>query len=82
MKNGPLDMAITRRELLMAGAASAAAAAAPDAGAQPAGGAPSRSTVSLDVNGRVHSLELDTRTTLLDALREQLHLIGSKKGCD
>jgi len=37
---------------------------------------------SLDVNGRVHSLELDTRTTLLDALREQLHLTGSKKGCD
>ena len=38
--------------------------------------------VSLDVNGRVHALELDTRTTLLDALREQLHLTGSKKGCD
>jgi xanthine dehydrogenase YagT iron-sulfur-binding subunit len=82
MKNGPLDMPLTRRELLMAGAASAAAAAAPDAGAQPAGSPVSLATVSLDVNGRVHSLELDTRTTLLDALREQLHLTGSKKGCD
>ena len=34
------------------------------------------------VNGSTHNLELDTRTTLLDALREQLHLPGTKKGCD
>jgi xanthine dehydrogenase YagT iron-sulfur-binding subunit len=34
------------------------------------------------VNGETHDLELDTRTTLLDALREHLHLTGSKKGCD
>jgi xanthine dehydrogenase YagT iron-sulfur-binding subunit len=34
------------------------------------------------VNGTRHVLELDTRTTLLDALRERLHLTGSKKGCD
>jgi xanthine dehydrogenase YagT iron-sulfur-binding subunit len=38
--------------------------------------------VSLDVNGQVHQLTLDTRTTLLDALREHLQLTGSKKGCD
>jgi len=38
--------------------------------------------VSFKVNGEVHQLELDTRTTLLDALREHLHLTGSKKGCD
>ena len=38
--------------------------------------------VSLRVNGEVHALELDTRTTLLDALREHLRLTGSKKGCD
>ena len=43
---------------------------------------PTISKVSLDVNGRVHELELDTRTSLLDALREGLHLTGSKKGCD
>jgi xanthine dehydrogenase YagT iron-sulfur-binding subunit len=38
--------------------------------------------VSLNVNGQVRTLELDTRTTLLDALREHLHLTGTKKGCD
>ena len=38
--------------------------------------------VSLTVNGQSHDLEIDTRTTLLDALREHLHLTGSKKGCD
>ena len=43
---------------------------------------PTISKVSLDVNGRVHELELDTRTSLLDALREGLHLTGTKKGCD
>ena len=40
------------------------------------------SRVSFRVNGEVRTLELDTRTTLLDALREHLHLTGSKKGCD
>jgi len=39
-------------------------------------------TVSFVVNGEEHTLELDTRTTLLDALREHLRLTGSKKGCD
>ena len=38
--------------------------------------------VSFVVNGTRHALHLDTRTTLLDALREHLHLTGSKKGCD
>jgi xanthine dehydrogenase YagT iron-sulfur-binding subunit len=38
--------------------------------------------VTLNVNGRVHELDLDTRTTLLDALRERIHLTGTKKGCD
>ena len=37
--------------------------------------------VVLRVNGREHRLALDPRTTLLDALREQLHLTGTKKGC-
>ena len=38
--------------------------------------------VSFRVNGEARTLELDTRTTLLDALREHLRLTGSKKGCD
>jgi xanthine dehydrogenase YagT iron-sulfur-binding subunit len=38
--------------------------------------------IELKVNGQSHALDLDTRTTLLDTLREHLHLTGSKKGCD
>ena len=37
---------------------------------------------TLKVNGRTRTLSLDPRVTLLDALREHLHLTGSKKGCD
>ena len=40
------------------------------------------SKVSFKVNGEPYKLDLDTRTTLLDALREHLRLTGSKKGCD
>jgi xanthine dehydrogenase YagT iron-sulfur-binding subunit len=38
--------------------------------------------VTVHVNGQSKSLELDPRTTLLDALRDHLNLTGSKKGCD
>ncbi|MGW4733677.1 (2Fe-2S)-binding protein [Streptomyces shenzhenensis] len=38
--------------------------------------------VTLTVNGRPHTLRLDTRVTLLDALRDRLGLVGTKKGCD
>ena len=38
--------------------------------------------LTLRVNGKAHRLALDSRTTLLDALREHLELTGSKKGCD
>ena len=41
-----------------------------------------RSTRTLLVNGEPHELDLDHRTTLLDALREALGLTGTKKGCD
>jgi xanthine dehydrogenase YagT iron-sulfur-binding subunit len=41
-----------------------------------------RVAVRLGVNGQVHDLTLDPRTTLLDALREHLGFTGSKKGCD
>jgi xanthine dehydrogenase YagT iron-sulfur-binding subunit len=40
------------------------------------------SKISLEINGIQHALTLDTRTTLLDALREHLHFTGTKKGCD
>jgi xanthine dehydrogenase YagT iron-sulfur-binding subunit len=45
-------------------------------------GTPVMQSVELTVNGVKHALSLDTRTTLLDALREHLRLTGSKKGCD
>ena len=38
--------------------------------------------VTLRVNGKKYDLQIDPRTTLLDCLREHLHLTGSKKGCD
>src|SRR5271168_3246445 len=44
--------------------------------------APSTATVSFEINGERRELVLDTRTTLLDALREHLQLTGTKKGCD
>ena len=49
----------------------------------PAGSAaPEMVSVNLTVNGRLHTLMLDPRTTLLDLLREHLDLTGTKKGCD
>ena len=38
--------------------------------------------VNLKINGKDYALDVDPRVTLLDALRERLHLTGSKKGCD
>jgi xanthine dehydrogenase YagT iron-sulfur-binding subunit len=38
--------------------------------------------VSFTLNGRRYTLDVDNRTTLLDAFRERLHLTGTKKGCD
>jgi xanthine dehydrogenase YagT iron-sulfur-binding subunit len=70
------------------GAGSVATVAAPSAAlAQSASQAaavetPVTAKLSFSVNGVSRELELDTRTTLLDALREHLHLTGSKKGCD
>ena len=78
------DITLTRRGLLIASAgATAAATWPPTAVAQGAEAeAPVLSSVTLEVNGTRHTLQLDTRTTLLDALREHLHLTGTKKGCD
>lgn len=75
---------LSRRGVLMVGGAGAALAAVSPAEAQtpPPEASPSRMAVSFEVNGTDRTLELDTRTTLLDALREHLHLTGTKKGCD
>jgi xanthine dehydrogenase YagT iron-sulfur-binding subunit len=73
-----------RRDVLLATAASTALAGTAAQAATPAVSvvSPVMSKVTLTVNGKAQSLELDTRTTLLDALREHLHLTGTKKGCD
>ncbi len=78
---------ISRRGLIAGGAASVAAAsvAAPlTVEAAPDKTTPGSATVrvAFNVNGTAHDLEIDTRTTLLDALREHLRLTGTKKGCD
>ena len=76
---------VSRRGVLVAGVATATLASAPIAGAQPqppAEAPPSVVPVTLKVNGKTHQLDLDTRTTLLDALREHWKLTGAKKGCD
>jgi len=78
------DLELSRRGLLAAGAAGVAIAAVPPAEAQPLAAQPSPAQASVEfaVNGKRRELQLDTRTTLLDALREHLHLTGTKKGCD
>jgi xanthine dehydrogenase YagT iron-sulfur-binding subunit len=89
MRN-PSALELSRRRLLMGTAASVALGSMPaDSRAQPVHSGssvavedPSMSKVSFTVNGAHQELELDTRTTLLDALRDHLQLTGSKKGCD
>jgi xanthine dehydrogenase YagT iron-sulfur-binding subunit len=83
------DADVTRRELLEFAAVAGGAltvgqivpGAALSAAAQGADRAPAPLDVRLLINGTEHRLTLDPRTTLLDALREHLHLTGSKKGC-
>jgi xanthine dehydrogenase YagT iron-sulfur-binding subunit len=76
------DFDIRRRDLVVGAAATAAIATVPSvASAQTAANVP-RLKVAFTVNGKARELELDTRTTLLDALREGVQLAGTKKGCD
>ena len=76
------------RRGLLAGAAGLAGGAAfhpPEAEGQAKArqeGASGAVPMTLDVNGQQHRVTLDVRTVLLDALREHLHLTGTKKGCD
>ena len=77
------DLKISRRGVLVGGAATATVASVPAVGEQPARPGPVPTVpVSFRVNGKRRDLALDTRTTLLDALREHLRLTGTKKGCD
>ena len=86
------DMKLSRRDLLITGAAAATSAAIPGAALaqasaqaaapQPVNPPPTMAKTTLRVNGQARELTVDTRTTLLDALREHLKMSGTKKGCD
>ncbi|RST31733.1 (2Fe-2S)-binding protein [Sphingomonas ginkgonis] len=82
---------VNRRDLLKMGAAGTTLAAASASAQSPAMSVPPPANpptepqtlpLELTVNGQVHRVSLDSRTTLLDALRNKLLLTGSKKGCD
>ena len=80
-----IDCNVTRRGVLAGGAASAALTSIPASAQTPApsaGAAPAAMPVRMTVNGKPQALNLDPRTTLLDALREHLRFTGTKKGCD
>ena len=87
---GPALGRFSRRSFLaQLGAASVAATAAPLVhGAQTStdeeekAASPGAVPVSLNVNGKDYRLMLEPRVTLLDAIRDRLHLFGTKKGCD
>jgi xanthine dehydrogenase YagT iron-sulfur-binding subunit len=84
--------ALTRRDFLQSAATAATAAALPAAArsrnmpnianAAVSTGAATSAAVTLKVNDTLHELTLEPRVTLLDALREHLGLMGTKKGCD
>jgi xanthine dehydrogenase YagT iron-sulfur-binding subunit len=88
-KQSSSDSGLSRRDFLkltgasaaaplMAGAAAAITAAPPDSAVQGPGKVP----VSLNVNGKKLSAQLEPRVTLLDALRDQFELTGAKRVCD
>jgi xanthine dehydrogenase YagT iron-sulfur-binding subunit len=81
----------SRRRFLQSAAAAATVGVAPHVHAQtqPAAAPPAQARapepprpVTLDINGRAYTLQLEPRVTLLDALREYAGLMGTKKGCD
>ena len=78
------QLPVSRRGVLIAGVAGAAMGHALPAAAQGSTMRGERATMALTmtVNGSKRQLDLDTRVTLLDALREHLRLTGTKKGCD
>ncbi|OLT06576.1 hypothetical protein BJF90_16015 [Pseudonocardia sp. CNS-004] len=82
-----MPVEISRRTVLITAGAVTAVAAVPVTwtvieGAAPPPAGSSTAEVTLTVNGTVHRRTVEARVTLLDALREQLGLTGTKKGCD
>nr|WP_170109054.1 aldehyde dehydrogenase iron-sulfur subunit PaoA [Neorhizobium huautlense] len=79
-----IQLEISRRDLLISSAATVAVSGvAAEAAAQSPGNAMTYTTkISFTINGEIRDLDVDNRVTLLDVLREHLHLTGTKKGCD
>ena len=78
-------MTINRREFIEGAAlvaGSVAVSGAPALSADPAELSTTRMLMTAIVNGHPRTIAVEPRTTLLDALREQLHLTGTKKACD
>jgi xanthine dehydrogenase YagT iron-sulfur-binding subunit len=75
---------VSRRTFLQSATAVGAtlAVGATEASAQSTPGSAKTKSITLNINGQDHAIQLDTRTSLLDALREYLDMTGSKKGCD
>ena len=82
----PVESEVSRRGVLAGGTATAVIGILPSGYAQAQqarlNAVRQGLQVSFEVNGKLSNLQLDTRTTLLDALREHIHLTGTKKGCD
>jgi len=85
----PPEVELSRREFLTASGLLAAGVAAglprmaeAEAKAKAAATTPVMAAIAISINGTKHELRVDTRTSLLDLLRENLELTGSKKGCD
>jgi xanthine dehydrogenase YagT iron-sulfur-binding subunit len=83
LERSGLTLELSRRRFLQAAGVLSAAAAVvlptPVFGERPVASA---KAVTLKINGKAQALTLDPRTSLLDALRENLDMTGTKKGCD
>lgn len=74
---GMVTMTVLSPSLVQSATAETAKQSAP-----PKASAPDKVALDLRINGQAHTLEVETRVTLLDALRDHLQLTGTKKGCD
>jgi xanthine dehydrogenase YagT iron-sulfur-binding subunit len=77
---GAAGIAATAQPLLATGQSAPAENATDNGAGEPA--AEGAVPITLTINGKQYKLRLETRVTLLDALREDVHLTGTKKGCD
>ncbi len=76
------DDSFSRREFVGAAVVGGAAAVLPAEAGEPNGPSVANLPLTITINGEKHELQVDPRTTLLDLLRENLQLTGTKKGCD